>query len=1291
MAERLIFENAGGMNLVQAPDLLSPTEFCYLQNTRKLLGGRMTARPPMGANLLSGTLAAGATSVSRLNDPYLPGYALVVGAAGVMYVNASSVATGLSGGPLSFLPYRPAGTPRPWDYVADPSLAVTIPDYIASGYGTVAGMLKVRADGLVRKTGIKEPQSAPVIAVATGTGPNWVTYRYIYRDSTTQAVSNPSPESAPQIVPQSSVSDSQSAATGSTINPNVTLNAAQYQGNSNQIRTSGSVSPGTLTDYIVIRNFGLAIPAGVNVDGVQIAVNWQGQQNGTGIIANAALFYQGSILGQTKSPGIQNQQTATTATQGGGSDPWGAIITPDIANDSTFGFGIQILAQESGGTDRSFINSFTITVYYTVLSSTGTCAASLDPQVDTIDVYRQSPGLENFTYVLSVPNSAPSFADTLNDLTIATNPILSYANYEPFPSIDLPRSGICTVGGVNQDVTAISILTSGTGQTNGTFVIPSSGGGGTGATVQIVIAGGIITTATVLTAGTGYTSAPSFVVAHGGTPGTLAATISPVLPLGANVTQTSGDLFNIRWLPGTIILIQQPGSNSSVAYVLYNRPEDSTHLTAYTTVTSSTGFISFGFPPAGSGLKWQIAEPDLAAEPSPVIWGPTPDNAGSFYFGLDPNNPGDLVWSLGNNFDSASSSNRLYVTAPSEMLMNGTVTSELSTVFSTDRFWLIYPNFSDAVAAVTGTLGQQWSLVQSASTRGLYMRYALGALGSLTAWRGKDGIFISQGGGPEQEISTQIYNLFPHSQAETPSSVVIGGNTVYPPDDTKPNAQTITLVPGYIFYDYQDTSGVPRTLVYDMEAKGWSVDAYTPTANCHSWAIGDVNQILLGCTDGTVRQFANSGTESATAVLSTGCVNSGDARAQKILGDIFCKALITTSNPVSLALYADRYSVAVGGYSPTSLTGSGSLASYVVDFTSGDGDDLTDIAAQFSWPVGSGNVLEWWEPSWTQLLPDSINDRPTEWMDLGGPGSNYVRGLILEADTFNAAKTVSIEDEFGNLHVPQESPITLNGQQKIGLSFNPPFVSHIGRIVSSDGIPWRRAPDAGWSIQWQSDPYPEITKAYTPIMEIHGPDNKFFQGVKLIADTANEAVEFQVLYDGGQTGPTFTGTFDGKQTLVFSWTPFTAHDIQIVPQGPARVWYGGTPGGTSEWVFEPYPEKALNWDTELTALGGVGWQWLEYMNVEYSATAAIALAFTVDSGNGSIAPATVTLPSTGGVQTKTFFWVTPNKWKLLAFSATSSAAFYAFAEGMEVWIGSWGGKKRQIKPIGGPSASGAKV
>jgi hypothetical protein len=875
---RIVFENQGGMNLVEAPDLLKPGQFCYLQNTRKLLGGRLTARPPLGANLLGGTLAAGVTSVNRLNDPYLPGYAMVVGAAGVMYVNTTSVATGLSGNPLSFLPYRPTGTPRPWDYIADPSLAVTIPSYISAGYGTVAGMLKVRADGLCRKTGIKEPQVAPSITVPSGNGPNWVTYRYVYRDSTTQAISNPSPESVPQIVPQSSVAASQAAASGSTINPNVLYNSSQYQGNSNQIRTSGGVAPGTLTDYVIIRNFSLSVPSGVTIDGVSVSPNWMGQYADTGVIANVALFYQGTILGEAKSPGDANQQTATSPSYGGGSDPWGAIITPAIANDSTFGFGIQILAQSSGGSDRSFINSFTITIYYTSLSSTGTATSSLDPQVDTIDVYRQDPGLDNFTYTLSVPNASPSFTDTASSLSLATNPILSYQNYEPFPSIDLPRAGTCNVA-----------------------------------------ANGAIAWAT-------------------------------------------GDHFNVRWLPGTIVLI------GGVAYILYNRPSSTTAMLVYTTQTTTTGFIAFGYPPTGSGVSFQIAAPTLAAQPSPVIWGPTPDNAGSFYFGLDPNNPGDLVWSLGNNFDSASDANRMYVTSPSEMLMNGTVTSELSTVFSTERFWLIYPNFSDAVAAVTGTLGQQWTLVQSASTRGLYMRYAIGSMGSLLGWRAKDGIFVSQGGGPEKEISGQIYNLFPHGQPKAPSAVVIGGNTVYPPDDTKPNAQTITMIPGYLFYNYQDVSGNPRTLVYDFEAKGWSVDVTNPVANCHSLPV-EANQILVGCVDGTVRAFDNAGTETGTAIVATGCQNGGSPRTVKRIGGVFLRAL--AAQAITPQFWANRYGTQITGTAPATLGTNAAEADYLVDFTSATGADVLDLACQFAFPLGSSDWIKEIQYDWT-ALPQQI-------------------------------------------------------------------------------------------------------------------------------------------------------------------------------------------------------------------------------------------------------------------------------------------------------------------------------
>ncbi len=364
----------------------------------------------------------------------------------------------------------------------------------------------------------------------------------------------------------------------------------------------------------------------------------------------------------------------------------------------------------------------------------------------------------------------------------------------------------------------------------------------------------------------------------------------------------------------------------------------------------------------------------------------------------------------------------------------------------------------------------------------------------------------------------------------------------------------------------------------------------------------------------------------------------------------------------------------------------------VLDFNNGSGLLFRDFETAFSWPISSGEVLYTWQPSLVEL-PEDVYNRATDWMDLGSAGSNYVRGLILEADTFGVAKSIAIEDELNVLHVPQESPINLNGQQKIGLSFNPPFVSHLGRIVSTDGVPWRRAPEAGWTIQWIADAYPELTRAYTPIMEISGPDNKFVQGCKLIADTANQPVTFQVLFDGGQIGPTFTGTFNGKQTLTFSWPPFLAHDIQLVPLANARIWYGEVGQGTSEWVFQPYPEKATNWTTEITSLNGVGWQHIFYLNVEYTSTSTISISFTVDSGNGSIAPASFTLPSTGGTQTKQKILMTPNKWKLLGSSATSSAQFYLYVEGMEGWVKAWGepGPYRNERLFGGPSSGGAAI
>ncbi len=208
----------------------------------------------------------------------------------------------------------------------------------------------------------------------------------------------------------------------------------------------------------------------------------------------------------------------------------------------------------------------------------------------------------------------------------------------------------------------------------------------------------------------------------------------------------------------------------------------------------------------------------------------------------------------------------------------------------------------------------------------------------------------------------------------------------------------------------------------------------------------------------------------------------------------------------------------------------------------------------------------------------------------------------------------------------------------------------------------------------------------------------FVQGVLIEADSFNVKKQFQLQDSdtlafhplnecpiGGGGGIAFN-----KQSVkAFSCvTPFVAHSVRVVTTDgiPWRVW-------RTELAFQPFPESTMLWKTELTSLEGMGFQHLRLMNLEYISTAAITLSFQVDSGNGSYGPATVTIPSSSGGQAKLLLQMGPNKWKLIGFSASSTAPMRLFIEGLEVWVRSWGsaGEYRKMKPFAGASSPAAVV
>ncbi len=831
-------DNFGGMSIADPPNRIAPGHVALAVNVRSYGSGQFNLRNSLTDPIL--TLDAPVQSIARLNDTTPAGLVvspsgfILLGAttSGNISANAVSVSSGHTGNPVSMVPFRPNTSVQPWMYIGDDA---PYPNVIVDGGFNCAGMIKVRSDGLSRKVGIAEPQIAPTVSFpGGGTGPSLIFYRYVYRASETGALSNPSPDAIPGTNSQSNPSLTVGSPFSPTqVSPAMPSTSYEVVSPFTQIRTKGSVPPGTVTEYVIPHNFGFAIPAGVTIDGITCTLNWIGQNSGTGVLSSAALFYLGTPFGTPKLPGIANVGPPGISTVlGDNSDTWGATLTPAIINDPSFGFGVQITTQSAGGSDRSFLDYFIMTVYYSTQDAVITPSPSLDPQVDKIDIYRQGGGLASFTYVGTTPNSTTPFTDLLSDLVVAGNPQLEFDNFEPFPSIDLPQAGTLNAAG--------NVLTW---------------------------------------------------VSGGDVPGPATG-------------------FKIRWLPGTIILI---GSPTQVAYTAVRRPS-STTVWDFNQNDPNVPPI-----PDGTNLPYNIAEPDLAAQPLAYLFGPT-DNINYEYGVGDPYRPGTIYWCKGSNLDSAPDTNQQDLTDPSEVLVNGAMSGGLGVVFSIKRAWIILPNYFNALATVTGTEGSTWTFQATGITRGLFIPRCLCVSGGgMIFFRVDDGVHMSRGGSSSVSITdSDLFPLFPHESPGTgltaPQPVTRNGVTIYPPDDSLPELQKFSSVGNWFYYDYRGTDGLDHTLVFDMTGGGWVWDLYSTVVTIHATNEGESQQgTLVGCADGTIRLMSPNGTEIPNGIVLTAAIGG--------MGWVFAyEYTVEYQSNATVLLTSIAADVNNGSYAPNAVT-----------------------------------------------------------------------------------------------------------------------------------------------------------------------------------------------------------------------------------------------------------------------------------------------------------------------------------------------------------------------------------
>ena len=728
----------------------------------------------------------------------------------------------------------------------------------------------------------------------------------------------------------------------------------------------------------------------------------------------------------------------------------------------------------------------------------------------------------------------------------------------------------------------------------------------------------------------------------------------------ATLTASSYPSNILRWLPGTLVTI---GGN---VYTLRGRPFGSGPYTFE--VEENIGYYT-------SALLL-VNEPILARQPLPYLWGP--DTTGTVFGCGDPLRPGVLYFSRANNPDSAPDANVIELCPPSEPLLGGQIQNGVSYVASSKRWWALYPS----LGATTETSSGSVVVISTGTTPYEDVEIPVGVplaapYGHCTDseriffW-GPDRIAATDGGPAKDLTSEDLYPIFPH-EGVLGSNITRNGITYYAPDYSRAATFRLDRAGYYLYADYQDSGGTPRTLVCDLRTGAWVSDQYADPITCH---YSDEQQqgsltstpalyphLLMVASNGnlfTQAALANDNGTGISCLVATPEWDGGDPRAAGQFGDFYLDCLPAASGGLSVLPVSQGASI----YTATSVAHSASRQFAVV--TLGGAALEQFVGLQVSWlenfsTQSVSTILYLWQGSVLEQ-PELSKDRVEDWYDLGQ--ASYVRGFVLRADTFGANKNIYIQS--ADTLAETSYTINHNGDTTLGYALATPIVSHKLRVYPADSVAWRY-----WGVdKWITDPWPELTVELSPWMNFGTPGAKYAEGLKIPLDTNGSQVYLNLASSDSGTPNVSLGPFitpAGKKTVVVSPipAPFIGHEFQITPSGPCRCWWA-----EAELVFQPTPEQAVSWGpTQWTAFGAEGFSFIPFLDVAYSGTASVSLQVSAQDGTS---PQSVTLPGTSGVYLRSRVYLTFNKGQAWQFQATSSAPFQVFLEDWVAWVGRWG-------------------
>jgi hypothetical protein len=210
--------------------------------------------------------------------------------------------------------------------------------------------------------------------------------------------------------------------------------------------------------------------------------------------------------------------------------------------------------------------------------------------------------------------------------------------------------------------------------------------------------------------------------------------------------------------------------------------------------------------------------------------------------------------------------------------------------------------------------------------------------------------------------------------------------------------------------------------------------------------------------------------------------------------------------------------------------------------------------------------------------------------DLGDPGEKYITGIILECDTFNVAKAVTIEVDGA---VVETLSVTANGRRSLRFGFaSGPYRGYIVRAIGTDSNPGRL-----YSKKWLFALEPAVTSRaeVENFDDLGDPGDKYITGILLECHTHNDVKSIDIEIDGTVV-ETIQAQAAERRTRNFNFChgPYFGKIVRLLPTGTERLQVFA-----KKWLWAKEPDRTAGFALlNFEDLGYVGEKYVTGLIVE---------------------------------------------------------------------------------------------